>query len=57
MITELLQNHPIQNVKNFIGHKDLRTTEVYDRNFMGEKEFKQALHSVYTKRKDKLENN
>lgn len=46
MVTELLQTQPIQNVKNILGHKDIRITEVYDRNFMGERELRKAIQYV-----------
>lgn len=59
MITELLQSHPIQQVKKLIGHKDIRTTEVYDRKFMSERELRKALQFVYKNRKqrEQMQNN
>jgi site-specific recombinase XerD len=51
LITELLQAQPIQSVKRIIGHKDIRTTEIYDRNFMGERELHKAMQFVYKNRK------
>jgi site-specific recombinase XerD len=47
LVTELLQTQPIQNVKHIIGHKDIRTTEIYNINFMGERELRKAMQHVY----------
>jgi site-specific recombinase XerD len=55
MITELLQAQPIQQVKHIVGHRDIRTTEVYDRNFMGEHELRKVLKFIYNSRSAKAQ--
>jgi site-specific recombinase XerD len=47
MVTKLLQHKSIQDGKSIIGHRDIRTTEVYNRNFPNEREYYQAMQHVY----------
>ena len=49
MITELLKTQPIQDVKNRVGHRDIRTTEVYSRAFMSERQLYKAMQGVYNR--------
>lgn len=50
LITELLQTFPIQEVQKIIGHRDIKTTEVYNRNFLSERDYYKAVQFVYKKR-------
>jgi len=56
MITELLRHKSIQDVKRIIGHRDIRTTEVYNRNFPNEREYYQAMQHVYKARAKRARN-
>jgi site-specific recombinase XerD len=50
IITELLQHHTLQEVRHLIGHKDIRTTDVYNRNYMTERECFDALQQLAKRR-------
>jgi site-specific recombinase XerD/transposase InsO family protein len=50
LITDLLQDNTIQEVRNIIGHQDIRTTDTYNRRFMTERECYNALQSLAKKR-------
>jgi len=53
MVTELLRYNPIQDVKTIIGHRDIRTTEVYNRNFPNERQYYQVIQHVLKERTKK----
>lgn len=50
LITELLRDNTLQDVKNIIGHQDIRTTDLYNRRFMTERECYNALQHLAKKR-------
>jgi site-specific recombinase XerD len=54
MITDLLKQYPIQDVKNIVGHKDIKTTEVYNRNFLNERDVYSAMQSVLKARQKRF---
>jgi site-specific recombinase XerD len=50
LITELLRHTSIQKVKTIVGHKDIRTTELYNKDLLNEKDYYQAVQTLYKTR-------
>ena len=50
LITDLLKNSTLQEVRTIIGHQDIRTTDIYNRRFMTERECYNALQFLAKKR-------
>ncbi|HEX8278146.1 MAG TPA: site-specific integrase [Segetibacter sp.] len=46
IITELLETTPIHVVKDFMGHRDIKTTVQYNRNSITQKQFNDILNSL-----------
>jgi site-specific recombinase XerD len=50
LITDLLRDNTLQEVRSIIGHQDIRTTDMYNRRFMSERECYNALQHLAKKR-------